>query len=179
MVASATQERAVRSEIEHLFWTHQERVLRAAYRVTGSMADAEDVAQSIFLRLLSQGAEGIANVESYLYRAAINGALDLVRSRQSERNVPIEGVAEPASGSPLASPERALGNRELRAWLRQAIGSLSPRSAEMFVLRYLEDRDHREIARLTGTSRAVVAVLLSRARARLQKEFRNFMRGQR
>ncbi len=179
MVVAYQTPKAVPGEIERLFGAHQERVLRAAYRVTGSMADAEDVAQSVFLRLLGQDASRIENVESYLYRAAINGALDVVRRRKTENSVAIDDAGELATKSPSASPERALRGRELRAWLRQAIGGLSPRSAEIFVLRYLEDHDNREIARLMGTSQAVVAVLLHHARARLKKQFRNFMRGQR
>jgi DNA-directed RNA polymerase specialized sigma24 family protein len=63
--------------LSQLFGEHRRRVLTAAYRITGSMADAEDVAQAVFLRLAS--ADGpVTNAGSYLYRAAINGALDLL-----------------------------------------------------------------------------------------------------
>jgi DNA-directed RNA polymerase specialized sigma24 family protein len=47
----------------------------------------------------------------------------------------------------------------------------------MFVLRYVEDRDLAEVARLMNTSRAVVAVMLHRTRARLRQEFRADTRG--
>jgi RNA polymerase sigma-70 factor (ECF subfamily) len=65
-----------------VFAEHYRRVLLAAYRITGNMADAEDVAQTVFLRLAS--AQGpVENAGSYLYRAALNGALDLLRRRKS------------------------------------------------------------------------------------------------
>lgn len=161
-----------------LFRAHSERVLRAAYRITGNMADAEDVAQAVFLRLAGTCGE-IDNPESYLYRAAINGALDLIRRRSSNREVDLEVASGVADRAPEQSPERQLSNRELGQWLRRAIAGLSARSAEMFVLRYIEDRSIREVAQVLGTSRAVVAVTLHQARAKLKKQFLSYKRGER
>ncbi len=155
--------------LEQLFWAHQERVLRAAYRITGNLADAEDVAQTVFIRLAASPAQRIDNAESYLYRAAINGALDLVRRRKSE--LALDDAAEPIVSSPESSPERQLSSRELGQWLRKALAQLAPVAAEMFVLRYVEGHDNREIARMLGTSRAVVAVRLHQARAKLKQQF--------
>src|SRR5437764_10017082 len=64
--------------LSRLFAAHYGRVLAAAYRITGNMADAEDVAQSLFLRLGRGEIPEADNVEAYLYRAAVNGALDLL-----------------------------------------------------------------------------------------------------
>src|SRR5258708_40039446 len=70
-------------ELETLFQAHHERVFRAAHRITGSTADAEDVLQTVFLRLAkSSGSWDFSeNPAAYLSRAAINAALDLVRKR--------------------------------------------------------------------------------------------------
>jgi RNA polymerase sigma-70 factor (ECF subfamily) len=160
-----------RETLEQLFWTHHKRVLRAAYRITGNMADAEDVAQSVFMRLAGTDGIRIESAESYLYRAAINGALDLIRKRQGGREVELELATHVATSAASSSPERQLDNGELGRCLREAITKLSARSAEMFVLRYIEGLDNREIARMLGTSRAVVAVMLHQARAKLKKEF--------
>src|SRR5207248_8435750 len=83
--------------VEQLFAEHHQRVLRAAYRITGSMADAEDVAQSVFVRLLQGASEAVEKPESYLYRAAINGALDLLRRREADRIAPLDFAADIAS----------------------------------------------------------------------------------
>jgi len=155
--------------LEQLFWAHQERVLRAAYRITGNLADAEDVAQTVFIRLAASPSQKIENVESYLYRSAINGALDLIRRRKNEQAW--EDAPEVMASSPESSPERQLSGLELRQWLRNALGKLAPVEAEMFVLRYVEGRDNREIAQMMGTSRAVVAVRLHQARAKLKQQF--------
>src|SRR5208337_4715312 len=108
----------------------------AAYRITGSMADAEDVAQAVFLRLAS--ADGpVTNAGSYLYRAAINGALDLLRRRKTAQLEPLENAAYVAAVEPGSSPEAEASTRELGALLRVAIAELPPRAAEMFTLRYV------------------------------------------
>jgi RNA polymerase sigma-70 factor (ECF subfamily) len=165
--------------LEQLFWEHHERVLRAAYRITGNMADAEDVAQSLFLRLAANPQEAMHNPESYFYRAAINGALDLLRSRKDGREVELGAAKDFATTAPGASPERSLSDRELRQWIRQALTELSPRTAEMFALRYFEERDNREIAKMLGTSQAVVTVMLHHARGKLKKKLQSFLRGER
>jgi RNA polymerase sigma-70 factor (ECF subfamily) len=156
--------------VEQLFAEHHQRVLRAAYRITGSMADAEDVAQSVFMRLMYGAVEPLENPGSYLYRAAINGALDLLRRRQSDRISPLEAAAEVATAQTSDIPDSGISASEMRASLRRALTCVSPRAAEMFVLRYLEDRDNREIAQLMHTSQAVVAVVLHQCRRKLKKQ---------
>jgi len=166
------------AQLEEVFRTHQTCVLKAAYRLTGNMADAEDVLQSVFLRLArgTVDASRISNLQSYLHRSAVNAALDLIRSRGDREDVPVE-AADDLESNPGISPERALSSLEVKNWLRRALASLNPRAAEMFVLRYLEGLDNPEIARTMNTSQAVVAVTLHRARARLKKGLRGFMKG--
>ena len=165
-------------ELEEVFRAHQARVLKAAYRITGSMADAEDVSQSVFLRLARGIVDPgrISNLQSYLHRSAVNAALDLIRSRGQREVVPVETADELQSNS-SASPERALSSLEIKNWLRRELAILHPRTAEMFVLRYLEGLDNPEIARTMNTSQAVVAVTLHRTRARLKKSLRGLMKG--
>src|SRR5947209_3400793 len=77
------------SNLESLFRQHSDRVFRTAHRVTGSAADAEDVLQTVFLRL-ARGTESpsvLDNPEGYFARAAINASLDLLRSRKRSRAV--------------------------------------------------------------------------------------------
>ncbi|MGA7109076.1 MAG: sigma-70 family RNA polymerase sigma factor [Terracidiphilus sp.] len=163
--------------LSDLFRDHHRRILIAAYRITGNMADAEDVTQSVFLRLASGGFAPPANVGSYLYRAAINGALDLLRKQKTAGLESLELVAGSATASPGSSPETGLSSAELRAILRLAMSELTPRAAEIFTLRYLEDFDNGEISALTGTSRALVAVTLYQARAKMKKRLSEFNRG--
>jgi RNA polymerase sigma factor (sigma-70 family) len=161
-----------RESLSQLFREHHRRVLLAAYRITGSMADAEDVAQAVFLRMAGGKSLPATNAGSYLYRAAMNGALDLLRRRKTAPTEPLEGAAGIASVGQGSSPETEASSRELGGWLRLAISELAPRAAEMFALRYLEELGNREIAVLMGTSQAVVAVTLHHARSRLKKRLK-------
>jgi RNA polymerase sigma-70 factor (ECF subfamily) len=166
-----------REVLSRLFAEHHRRILIAACRITGSMADAEDVAQAVFLRLASAQSPPITNAGSYLYRAAINGALDLLRRRKAALTEPLEAAAGVASAEVGSSPEAVASNRELGARLRLAIGELPPRAAEIFTLRYLEELGNREIAVLMKTSQAVVAVTLHQARSKLKKRLREMEQG--
>ena len=153
-------------ELAHAFEAHHALVFRTAYRITGNAADAEDVLQTIFLRLLRrQEQEAVENQEGYLRRAAVNASLDLIRARRDDHaaecgNIP-SGGRDPDAG-------------ELRAALRRALGRLNPKSAEIFSLRFLEGLSNQEIARLLGISRVLVAVIVHRARRQLQHELRDY-----
>ncbi|HUY94907.1 MAG TPA: RNA polymerase sigma factor [Terracidiphilus sp.] len=163
--------------LERLFAEHYRRVIHAGYRITGNMADAEDVAQSVFLRLGTNAGLSVDNAGSYLYRAAINGALDLVRRKKTRPEEPLDAASSMGSKAVDSSPERAMGNQELARHLRRAIGELAPRAAEMFALRYLEDLSNSEVAKLMGTSQAVVAVTLYQSRSKLKKRLTELLRG--
>jgi RNA polymerase sigma factor (sigma-70 family) len=165
-----------RQRLSDLFAMHHRRVLMAAYRITGSMADAEDVAQSVFLRLTAGDEPAMSNAGSYLYRAAINGALDLLRRRQTE---PLDSASAVPSQGRGSRPEAEAAAGQLVSWLRTALGELSPRAAEMFTLRYVEELDNRDIAALMHTSQAVVAVTLHQVRSKLKKRLNEMERGNR
>jgi len=164
-------------QLAQLFADHHRRVLVAAYRVTGSMADAEDVAQTVFLRVGRGEGIPMKNAGSYLYRAAVNGALDLLRRRKIAAAEPIEAAEGVATTGQTASPDAELSRAELAGLLRRAISELPPRAAEMFTLRYIEELGNREIARLMGTSSAVVAVTLHQTRSKLKKRLVALERG--
>jgi RNA polymerase sigma-70 factor (ECF subfamily) len=167
------------ADLEHIFREHHGLVFRAAYRVTGNANDAEDVLQTVFLRLLKRDpdAEPIDNIASFLHRAAVNAALDLVRSRQNVRNIPLDELEPVLAESSHRGPERAQSSSEIRDWLRGALGRLNPRIAEMFTLRFFEGKENPEIARLMNTTPGTVAVTISRTRDRLEREFRAYQGG--
>jgi RNA polymerase sigma-70 factor (ECF subfamily) len=114
---------------------------------------------------------------SFLHRAAVNAALDLLRSRRNIRHVPLDEL-EPVLAEPAErGPERAHSSGEIRDWLRGALARLNPRIAEMVALRFFEGKENPEIARMMNTTPGTVAVTMSRTRDRLEKEFRVYMGG--
>ena len=164
---------AIPGELEQAFRAHHGLVFRTAYRITGNAGDAEDALQTVFLRLLRRGqhADPLENTESYLRRAAINAALDVIRSRQADRTVPL-----PEEASGLMPPAPALADVSgLRQALARALAQLKPRAAEIFALRFLEGLNNREIAQTLGISQVLVAVIVHRTRQQLRKELRPYL----
>ena len=161
---------AIPDELDRAFRAHHGLVFRTAYRITGNAADAEDVLQTVFLRLLRRAAhaDAMENEESYMRRAAINAALDVMRSRQTDRTVELKELpAEGAHNDP----------RELREALGCAMAQLKPRPAEIFALRFLEGFSNPQIARMLGISRVLVAVIVHRTRQQLRTALGAYLGG--
>ena len=161
-------------EFEDLFQEHYVLVYRTAYGVTGRVEDAEDVVQTVFLRLLqrdfrlkAEATSLMRNPRGYLYRAAVNLSLTIVQRRQ--RRARTEASEDLAVAVPTRASSRA---EELHRKLYEAIAELNPKAASIVILRYLHNYSDREIAKLLGTSRGVIAVTLYRSRARLKKILR-------
>lgn len=179
MAAPTQPANPVDGDLEKIFRENHALVFRAAYRITGNAGDAEDVLQTVFLRMVRRDADAppVGNMSSFLHRAAVNAALDLVRARQNVRNIPMDEL-EPVLAEPAhRAPDRLHNSGEIREWLRGALARLNPRIAEMFMLRFFDGKDNPEIARLLNTTPGTVAVTLSRTRDRLEKEYRAYLGG--
>lgn len=165
------------SELDEIFQRYHGKIFAAAYRVTGSAQDAEDVLQTVFLRLLKRQNELRLdpNPGAYLHRAAINAGLDLMRARSRKRAIALDDLDVPPEGHRGHSPELQQQDRELRRGLRQAILGLSNKSAEVFTLRFIEGVSNQEIANLLGMSQTAVGVTLHRARHQIKDEIRSFV----
>ena len=124
--------------------------------------------QTVFLRLVRRAGQpdAMEKEESYLRRAAINAALDVMRSRQADRTVELAEL--PAEGDHLPELRQALG---------RALGQLKPRAAEIFALRFLEGFSNPQIARMLGISQILVAVIVHRTRQQLRKELAPYLGG--
>jgi RNA polymerase sigma-70 factor, ECF subfamily len=141
-------------------------MLGIAWRILGHTADAEDVAQDVFLEAYRKWA-GRPDAEwtNLLRRLTVCRALD--RKRLRKPTVDSVEIAEIASDAP--GPTEFAVASELTLLLRQAIGDLPRREAEVFCLRYFEDQSHAEIAAILGIKPGAVATALCKARAKLEQ----------
>lgn len=98
----------------------------------------------------------------------MNASLDCLRARQADRTLPLNEGAAQTSSPPSG---------ELKEGLRRAFAKLTPRSAEIFALRYFEDFTNQQIAEALNMSQVLVAVTLHRTRRQLQKEIRSYIGG--
>ena len=146
-----------------LYERHCEAVLRAALRVTGRLADAEDVLQTVFLRVLARGGDvdDLARPAAYFRRAAVNAAVDVLRRRELHAESAYDELAPHAAiQPPLLLKER----------LRRAIAAVDREDASLFLLRHVEGLSIEELAGMFGIEKNNVAVKLHRIRHRLQSE---------
>ena len=144
-----------------LYERHYEAVFHAALRVTGSRADAEDVLQTVFLRVLSRRDEAANRPAAYFRRAAVNAAVDILRRRATHAETPYDDRA------PHAAVERPL---LLKEQLRRAVATLDTDDASLFLLRYVEGLSIDELAGIFQIEKNNVTVRLHRIRQRLKTE---------
>jgi RNA polymerase sigma factor (sigma-70 family) len=152
-------------ELEEVFREHYPMLYRTAYSILNNPADAEDVPQTILLRLLRTGVPpGVGNIKGYLYRSAVNLSLNVLRSRRRETL-----TCDADRHEALADNSESAAAEDLHRRLTAAIAELTPGAAHVVILRYVHDYSEAQIAKLLGTSRGVIAMKLFRARARLKK----------
>jgi RNA polymerase sigma-70 factor, ECF subfamily len=142
-----------------------------AYRMLGSLSDADDAVQESWLRLSRTGVDGIDNLGGWLTTVVARVCLDMLRSRQSRREEPLE----PPSGNEPPVP-RAKADPEREAVMADAVGiallvvldRLDPAERLAFVLHDMFDLPFDEIAGIVGRSEAAARQLASRARRRVR-----------
>jgi RNA polymerase sigma-70 factor (ECF subfamily) len=171
--------------VEIMFQRYHPIVYNAAYRITGRPADAEDVLQTVFTKLVRHERDGrldlgiAGNPRAYLYRSAVNASLDVIRRRKAEKTIDLDnGGAAVRDHLPATRTEPGRldpGDRErLREALREALLMLSPLEAETFALRYFEGHSNQEIAGMLQKTPNAVNVTLHSAREKLQKSLKVF-----
>jgi len=160
---------------EELVRLYQHRVFGVAARMLGNAAEAEEVAQEVFLRAYRAIADfrGEAKLSTWLY--AIASRLCLTRLGAGERRYGREGdetLARLANGH--ANPAAALERSELEAALHRAIGELPEERRIVVVLRDLEGLAYEEIAAALELPVGTVRSRLHRARMDLKEKLERF-----
>lgn len=154
-------------DLERIFEQQSDLVFRTAYALTGSTADAEDIVQTIFVRLLASELPPDLSTapERYLYRAAFNLSLNAIRDKKREILTDDIGKIDKRSTASSETTDEIIDQR-----LHDAIARLNPAAAQILILRYVHEYSLGAIARLVGTTRGTVAVSLFRSRRRLKKD---------
>jgi RNA polymerase sigma-70 factor, ECF subfamily len=145
---------------------HYERlVLVTALRLMGSLPDAQDVSQEVFLKLYRNlrkvNGDSIA---PWLYRVTVNACRDLQRRKRPE--TPVEFAENlPAGGM---DPQQAATESERRRALEMSLRMLPEKERAALVLRDLEGLSTEEVARVLGSSEATVRSQISKARVKVR-----------
>jgi RNA polymerase sigma factor (sigma-70 family) len=162
-----TQQRAWLAE---QFEADRSRLRAVAYRMLGSTSEAEDAVQDAWLRLNRTDPSGVENLSGWLTTVVARVSLDMLRSRSSRREEPLEArFDEPASAGDDADPEHeALLADALGPALLVVLDTLAPAERLAFVLHDLFAVPFEEIAPIVGRSPAAARQRARRARRRVQ-----------
>ncbi len=149
---------------------YRSRLEGVAYRIVGNHADAEEVVQRVFLALPRAAYRGSASLWSYLYRAAINGSVNLLRSRRRRdalaREVATQELVQPSPA--LSDPEAQVLEGEVLAAVARALLQVKPQHRRVLVLRIHHGLSNIEIAEQEGLPPATVGTWLRRGREELR-----------
>jgi RNA polymerase sigma-70 factor (ECF subfamily) len=161
-------------DIERIFNEQHIFVYKVAYHILGNRQEAEDVVQTIFLRLLGRDRppDIWQNPRAYLHRSAVNISINILHQRGRQVS---DATIETSIDDRGPSQEQQFASIEVQAWFRRALAQLNSRAAEIFILKHVEGYDNAEIAKLLGTTRGTVAVTLFRARVQLKKSIRTLI----
>jgi RNA polymerase sigma-70 factor (ECF subfamily) len=152
------------------FEEHRDRLRAVAYRMLGSLAEADDAVQDTWVRLSRGGASGVENLGAWMTTIVARVCLNMLRSRDRRR----EDALDAHLPDPVVSPDRALRPDE-EAVLADSVGlallvvldTLSPAERLAFVLHDMFHLLFDEIAPMVGRSPAAARQLASRARRRV------------
>ena len=144
---------------------HAERVFRIAFRILGSVHDAEDVSQEVFTEAMSVHQAGpVRTWTGLMVRLATVRAIDRLR-KERIRPESLASIATDPSES--GRPDQELIAAELATWLRGEIRELPDQQAAIFSLAYFEQLSRNEIATALDVSPEAVSTTLYKARKKL------------
>ena len=161
---AATLSAAVPEDVAALARTYGRTVFRAAWRVLGSRAPAEDVQQQVFLKLIEDPPADVRSWPAFLTTAATRLAIDHLRRQRRWALLAPLWKTEGADDSPAEDAERADEGR----FMRKALARMNPREASCLVLRHVHGLSPADIAVTLGITENNVSVITHRARKALE-----------
>jgi RNA polymerase sigma-70 factor (ECF subfamily) len=159
------------TDLHETFEAQRPRLRSVAYRMLGSLSEADDAVQETWLRLGRTDPDDIDNLEAWLTTVTARVCLNLLRTRSNRRELPIDvHVPEPvvSADGPLGPEDEALLADSVGLALMVVLETLAPAERVSFVLHDLFAVPFDEVAELLDRSPAAVRQLASRARRRVQ-----------
>jgi len=163
------------SAFEQIVLRHERRVLTLAWRLLGSMQDAEDAAQEVFLRAFRflHRFDSRRRFEPWLIRMTVNVCRDIGRKKQQYATVAFDFERLRACGDPHSE----FSSEERRQILYAALAELPQKEKSAVVLRDIEGFSTAEVAEILGSSEATVRSQISNARIKIRKAIDRMKRG--
>jgi RNA polymerase sigma factor (sigma-70 family) len=152
------------------FETQRDRLRAVAYRMLGSLTEAEDAVQEAWLRLARSDTDAVANLDGWLTTVVSRICLDMLRSRKSRREESLDThVPDPIVASPDVDPaQQAVLADSVGLALLVVLETLNPAERLAFVLHDMFGVPFDEIAPIVGRTPSAATQLASRARRRVR-----------
>lgn len=156
--------------LERAHGRYRSRLEAVSYRIVRNRADAEDVVQKIFLAVRNASYRGDASLWTYLYRAAVNGSVNLLRSRK-RRDALAQQMLQRSDlhPQPAENAEAKILEGEIMAGVSSALLAVKPQHRRVLTLRIIHGLSNTEIAEREGLPVATVGTWLRRGREELQR----------
>jgi RNA polymerase sigma-70 factor (ECF subfamily) len=159
---------------EQILLRTQRRVLNLAWRLLGSLPDAQDAAQEVFLRAFKylHRFDVRKPIEPWLIRITVNVCRDAIRSRQNSYNFVADSdqiLPQLATNETVSNPHSLLAAEQQRERLRAVVSTLPEKERMALVLRDLEGLTTAEVAEILESSEATVRSQISSARLKIRK----------
>jgi RNA polymerase sigma-70 factor (ECF subfamily) len=165
---------------------HQAQVYRLLLRMLGDAAEAEDVAQEVFVSVFKSidGFRGESALSTWLYRIAANHAKNRIkylarRARDAEQ--PLDEFAETRASAAFTArpdgPDQLVESQQAGGHLQRAYASLEDEQRLLLSLRDMDNMSYEEIRQITGLPIGTVKSKLHRARIALHERFLSLQRG--
>lgn len=155
-----------------LIENHERFVYNIVYRITGNFEDARDISQEAFIKAFKNFSsyDESSAFSTWLYRIAVNTAIDHVRKKKRENNVSLEDyITEEKTESHKSSVEEKVISKEGVSNIMEAVNSLDEDFKTVIVLRDIEGMEYSQISEITGCPVGTVKSRLSRARGKLRQ----------
>ncbi|MDR3517667.1 MAG: RNA polymerase sigma factor [Azospirillaceae bacterium] len=157
-----------RQAFHTLMQRHLASIVALAHRLVGNQADADEIAQEVFLRVWVTAPrwrpDGEAKLTTWLYRVTVNLCLD---RRRRVTALPLEAAGDPVD--PLPSSLDRVVEQDAVMWLNQALSRLPERQRGVLALCYFGETTASDAAQILDLSVSAVEALLVRGRRSLRK----------
>ncbi len=158
--------------LEDVFDRYSGRLLRYAFKLTGSEEQAREVTQETFLRLVYAKQSKICDrVAQWLFTVCRNIIID---RRKKEKRMVFRLKDETLKDNATPAPEEILENKQTRGLLLQLLDSLSQNQQEVIRLRFQNDFSYKEIAEITGFTVSNVGFLMHTGLKALRVEYKKY-----
>jgi RNA polymerase sigma-70 factor (ECF subfamily) len=165
--------------LKEIFELHHGKVYRVAYGILRHREEALDIVQEVFIKLFRsiKNFKGESRFSTYLYRMAVNAAIDHVRKmgKAHVSSLDVEEAIEPAE-DPERRPDRIFFYKELEGKVNEALNRLPVDQRTAIVLREIEGLSYQEIAKTMKSSLGTAMSRLHYGRRRLQELLKDYLR---